>query len=237
MATQGTVAAVLPLYNEESTIAALVRCMPPEVAETFVVDDGSTDNGPRLAADAGATVIPIGGRRGTGAAIRAGLEAARSRGHWAVVVMAANGKDDPAEAPRLIAHLREGDDYVQGSRFLAGGSHRNLPPGRHLMIKGYGLVFRVLTATRCTDVTNGFRAYRLALLDDPRIDIAQPWLDHYELEYYLHYKVLTLGYRTSEVPASKTYPPGGRSYSKIRPLLDWWSIIRPVVLLALRLRH
>ena len=105
------------------------------------------------------------------------------------------------------------------------------------MIKGYTLVFRLLIRRAGTDVTNGFRAYRLALLDDPRIDIDQEWLDHYELEYYIHYKAMTLGFRTSEVPVSKTYPPQRRSYSKIRPFRDWWSIIRPTVLLRLGLRR
>jgi dolichol-phosphate mannosyltransferase len=234
---EGTVAAILPLYNEGSVIADLVRRMPPDIAETIVVDDGSTDDGPGLAAAAGATLVRPGGRRGVGAAIRAGIDTARTHGHWAVVILAGNGKDDPAEAPLLIARLRAGDDYVQGSRFLSGGSHRNLPLGRFVMIKGYTLVFRVLINKRGTDVTNGFRAYRLALLEDPRVDIEQTWLDHYELEYYIHYKAMTLGYQTSEVPVSKTYPAQRRSYSKIRPFRDWWSIIRPIVLLRLGLRR
>ena len=236
-AADGSVAAVLPLYNEGSVIADLVRRMPPEIAETIVVDDGSTDDGPALAAKAGATVVDLGERGGVGAAIRAGLLAARASGHWAVVIMAGNGKDDPAEAPLLIARLRAGDDYVQGSRFLVGGSYRNLPRQRYLMIKGYTLIFRLLIRRTGTDVTNGFRAYRLTLLDDPRIDVGQPWLDRYELEYYIHYRAMTGGFRTSEVPVSKTYPRAGRSYSKIRPFRDWWSIIRPIVLLRLGVRR
>lgn len=233
----GTIAAVLPLYNEGSVVADLVRRMPSEIAQVFVVDDGSTDDGPALAAAAGATVIHLGGRRGVGAAIRAGLLAALAAGHGAAVVMAGNGKDDPAEAPRLIARLRDGDTYVQGSRFLEGGSYRNLPRARYLMIRGYTVVFRILIRRPGTDVTNGFRAYRLALLDDDRIDITQGWLDHYELEYYIHYKAMTGGHRTSEVAVSKSYPPVRRSYSKIRPFRDWWSIVRPIVLLRLGLRR
>jgi dolichol-phosphate mannosyltransferase len=236
-AADGTVAAVLPLFNEGPIIADLVHRMPGEIAETIVVDDGSTDAGPELARAAGATVIRLGRRRGVGAAIRAGILAARTHDHWAVVVLAGNGKDDPAEVPLLVERLRAGDDYVQGSRFLAGGSYRNLPRGRFLMIKGYTRIFRVLIRKAGTDVTNGFRAYRLGLLDDPRIDIEQEWLDHYELEYYLHYKAMTRGYRTSEVPVSKTYPSAPQPYSKIRPFRDWWSIIRPVVLLRLGLRR
>ena len=165
------------------------------------------------------------------------IQAAREKGHWAVVVMAANGKDDPAEAPRLIEALESGYDYVQGSRYLAsGGASINLPLGRSIMIRGYTLLFRLLSGFRVSDVTNGFRAYRLDLFDDPRIRIDQSWLDRYELEYYIHWKVVTLGYRVIEVGVSKTYPTGGGNYSKIRRVRDWWSIVRPTILLWLHLR-
>ena len=41
----------------------------------------------------------------------------------------------------------------------------------------------------------------------------------------------------SEVPVSKTYPSTRRAYSKIRPFRDWWSIVRPIVLLRLGRRR
>ncbi len=56
-------------------------------------------------------------------------------------------------------------------------------------------------------------------------------------EYYLHYKVLSLGYRYAEVPVWKRYPTDGRPTSKIRLSRDAWSLIRPLVLLSLRLRR
>src|SRR5207245_10033594 len=100
--SQRTVAAILPLFNEGNTIGGLIDRMPCAVAETIVVDDGSSDGGPERARELGAHVISHGEQRGVGAAIRTGIEAAHCSGHWAVVVMASNGKDDPAEAPRLI---------------------------------------------------------------------------------------------------------------------------------------
>src|SRR2546430_6127071 len=172
---------IFPLFNERHAIAGLVERVPPIIAETIVVDDGSDDGGPDLARAAGARVISQDRRRGVGAAIRTGIESAGASGHGFVVVLAANGKDDPAEAPRLIDKLSEGYDYVQGSRFLReGGASVHLPRGRGLMIRGYTFLFRVLSGFAATDVTNGFRAYRLSLLDDPRIRIDQAWLDRYE---------------------------------------------------------
>lgn len=230
------VAAILPLFNEGSAAADLVRRMPSEVSVTYVIDDGSTDDGPAEAERAGGQVIHLGANRGIGAAIRTGLLAARDAGFDVVVVMAASGKDRPEEIPELLAKIGEGHDYVQGSRFLAGGASVNLPFMRGLLIHAFTLAFRVLSGYRGTDVTNGFRAYRLSLLADPRIRIEQAWLDRYELEYYVHWKAITLGYRICEVPVSKTYPLSRRNYSKIRPVVDWWHIVRPALLLKFKLR-
>ena len=230
------VAVVLPLFNEGSAAADLVKRMPADVSVTYVVDDGSTDDGPALAERAGGRLIRHGSNRGIGAAIRTGLLAARDGGCDVVVVMAASGKDRPEEIPALLAKIWSGSDYVQGSRFLKGGASVNLPLVRGILIHLFSFAFRLLSGYRGTDVTNGFRAYRLSLLDDPRIRIEQAWLDRYELEYYIHWKVITLGYRLCEVAVSKTYPTRTKNYSKIRPVVDWWHMVRPAVLLALKLK-
>jgi hypothetical protein len=92
----------------------------------------------------------------------------------------------------------------------------------------------MMTNVRCTDVTNGFRSYKLELFDDERINIWQNWLDEYELEYYIHYKVLTLGYKTKEVPISKIYSHKNKGgYSQISPFRDWWKIVGPLIYLKL----
>ena len=231
------VAVVLPLFNEGGAAADLVRRMPSVVGDTFVVDDGSDDGGPAQAGAAGGRVISLGTNHGIGVAIRVGLQAARDAGYKVVVIMAASGKDRPEEIPILLRSIDAGADYVQGSRFKSGGQSVNLPLARRLLIHGFTFMFRVLSGFAGTDVTNGFRAYRLSILDDPHIRIDQKWLDRYELEYYLHWKAITLGYRVVEVPVSKTYPSQKKNYSKIRPVVDWWHMVRPVVLLALHLRR
>ena len=66
---------------------------------------------------------------------------------------------------------------------------------------------------------------KVSVLDDPRIDLQQHWLDGYQLEVYLLIKLLKLGYRTTEVPVSKIYPPKAAGNTKMRPLIDWWNKI------------
>jgi dolichol-phosphate mannosyltransferase len=93
------------------------------------------------------------------------------------------------------------------------------------------------TGERLTESTNGFRAFRLELLGDQRINLQQRWLDSYGLEVYLLWKVLKLGYRYAEVPCTKIYPPKSMGYTKMKPIVGWWSILRPIFLLGLGLRQ
>lgn len=154
------------------------------------------------------------------------------------VIMAGNGKDDPAEIPKIIEPIvKDNYDYIQGSRFLEGGSFENLPFLRKVLIKGFTLIMYLFTGFKCTDATNGFRAYKFSLFKDKRIDLDQDWLDRYELETYLHYKVITLGYKIKEVPVSKNYIQGVKKYSKIRPVVDWWKLARPVFLVKFGIKN
>jgi len=184
-------------------------------------------------------IIKNGERRGVGYSLRQGLRYLLDSAHHIVVVMAGNGKDDPAGIDRVLEPVVTGDsDYVQGSRYLVGGRRIGMPFVRTVFNRLYPFIWTLLTQRRCSDVTNGFRCYKLDILRDHRINLDQSWLDGYSLEYYLHYKVLTLGYRVKEVPVSKIYPFGNKGgYSKIRPLKDWWSIISPLMLLFLGVRR
>ena len=87
-----------------------------------------------------------------------------------------------------------------------------------------------------TESTNGFRAVHRRVLEDPRLDLSQSWLDEYELEPYLYIRSIQLGWRTLEAPVSKVYPPRSVGQTKMRPITGWWSILKPLVLLGLRLK-
>lgn len=209
------------------------------------LDDGSTDKTPEIVENflknekiKDAKIISNNKNKGVGAAIRKIIEFGLKNKFDICVIMAGNGKDDPSETPILVNPvLNENYDYIQGSRFLEGGSFKNLPFLRKLMIKGFTTIMFLFTGFKCTDATNGFRAYKFSLFKDKRINLNQNWLDRYELETYLHTKVITLGYKIKEVPVSKNYIPGVKKYSKIRPIIDWWKLARPVFLLKFGLKY
>ena len=177
-------------------------------------------------------------RMGVGYSIRQGVRHLLETGHEIAVIMAGNGKDDPAEIGRVLRPIMSDKcDYVQGSRYLPGGKKGRMPLTRVVFNWLYPKIWTLLTQKKCTDVTNGFRGYRLRMLRDRRINLDQSWLEGYSLEYYLHHKAITLGYRVKETPVSKMYPFNNRGgYSKIQPLKDWWPIISPLMLLFLGVR-
>lgn len=235
--------AIIPVYNQIGTIGKVLSKFSNNVVdEICLIIDCPTEvilneiNSSR-------TNIPIHliknpKRMGIGYAIRQGIEYSLDRRYDIIVVMAGNNKDDPNEITRLVTPIIEADyDYVQGSRFLSGGRSIRNPFLRGIFSRLYPFIWTLFTGFWCTDVTNGFRAYKTSIFNDKNIDIKQSWLNGYALEYYVHYKVIILRYNVREVPVSKSYPyrhKGG--YSKISPLRDWWQIVGPLFYLGLGIR-
>jgi dolichol-phosphate mannosyltransferase len=228
-------------YNEGERIRRLVRSFPAERDyDLLLVDDGSTVGSTDGLEEPGVTRLVNERRLGLGAAIKRAFRYAIEQGYDALVIMAGNGKDDPAEVDRLLEPIRSGRaDFVQGSRYLAGGTHENMPRYRILATRYvHPLLFSLAVGRRVRESTNGFRAMKVEILRDPRVDWEQRWLDTYALEQYVYFKAIRCGYRVVEVPVTKRYPADRRAgYTKIRPLVGWWSMLKPVVYLGLRVKR
>lgn len=233
-------------YNENIKLkSAMERFLKSPVrgdADYLIVDDASDDGTTAVIqgfASQGVQTIRHHHRKGVGAAIRTAIQHARGQGYEVLVIMAGNDKDNPDEIPRLVDPLlKEGYDFVQGSRYLGhSASVGDMPLYRKLATRLHPILMSFITGNKVTDSTNGFRAFRLSLFDNEEIRIDQAWLDHYELEPYLLYKAIVLGYRFKEAPVTKVYPPQRLGYTKMRPILGWWSILKPLVYLGLKLKR
>jgi glycosyltransferase involved in cell wall biosynthesis len=148
------VSVVVPAFNESASIEALVSGLGHAGSwhEILVVDDGSTDDTGRRAAQAGARVIRHPYNKGNGAAVKTGIRQATG---GLVLILDADGQHRPSDAVRLVAGLREYDLVVgaRSSSTQASGARR---AGNALLnaIAGY------LAERRIPDLTSGFRAAR-----------------------------------------------------------------------------
>jgi dolichol-phosphate mannosyltransferase len=229
---------IAPAWNEGERIARVVRGVPLTVVDTVVVvDDGSTDDTARFAEEAGAVVLSQDANRGVGAAIRRGIDYAIENGYTIVVIVSGGGKTPPEQIPRLLDAIKAGAELAQGSRYVEGGEFKRMPLRRRLGTRAYTFLFSVFVRRRVTDGSSGFRAFRVSLLEDKRINLWQGWLDRYELEPYLLFKALRLRHRVVDVPVTIEYPEAdGISYTKMRAVTDWWKIFRPLLFLGLGLK-
>jgi dolichol-phosphate mannosyltransferase len=232
-AAQPLVAIVIPALNEAGKIGRVLDKIPRDGRfEAIVVDDGSTDGtGDEARAHGAALVLRHERRQGVGAGIRDGWKAGVARGRPYLALLAGDDQHVPSEmAPALDAFLAADADYLQGSRWMPGGQLIGGNAGRARGTRLYSMAFSLLVGRRVTDATNGFRIFKRELLDDPKVNIDQRWLDSYDMEPYILYRAITRGYRVIEHPCTVIYHRS-ESYSKMRGFKDWWRLFRPALLL------
>jgi len=215
-------------FNEhgklEKVIARYLNSSSGQNSDYLIVDDASDDGTTNLIARfacKGVKTIRHTHRRGVGAAIRTVINYAKDNDYDVLVIMAGNDKDNPQEISRLVDPiLNEGYDFVQGSRYKEkNGIGGDMPQYRVLATKFHPWLMSLITGTKVTDSTNGFRAFRPSIFKNYDININQTWLDHYELEPYLLYKAITLGLKFCEAPVTKIYPSKKLGYTKMKPLI------------------
>ncbi len=149
---------VIPAYNEDEKIGAVIGKLKPYVDEIIVIDDSSNDNTYETARLAGAVVARHIINRGQGAALRTGTRLALDRGADIIIHFDADDQFQAEDIPEMLTPLRDNTaDAVFGSRFLTKKS--NLPKMKEYVIMPLArLVNRLLFKIKLSDPQSGFRA-------------------------------------------------------------------------------
>jgi glycosyltransferase involved in cell wall biosynthesis len=158
------VVAVVPAYNEADTIGDIVALTQDHVDEVVVVDDGSSDDTAAIARDHGATVVTHVVNTGVGGAVRTGYRYAIRNDYDYIAQIDGDGQHDPAYLPEMLA-VADDYDMVIGSRYL-NESIQDYSFLRRAGIKFFTWVVNTLGGIDITDVTSGFRIYRVSMLEE-----------------------------------------------------------------------
>jgi glycosyltransferase involved in cell wall biosynthesis len=153
---------VMPCLNEAETVATCVRKAIGFLdasgisGEVVVADNGSTDGSQRLAADAGARVVPI-SERGYGNALIGGIAAARGT---YIIMGDADDSYDFTHLMPFVEELRKGADLVMGNRFAGGIEPGAMPPlHRYLGNPVLSFIGRLFFRSRIGDFHCGLRGF------------------------------------------------------------------------------
>jgi dolichol-phosphate mannosyltransferase len=205
---------LIPIINEgENFIRQIARMKENgifKMTDVVICDAGSTDGSTELQMlrDSGFSALLIRqgyGRYGTD--LRMGYSWAIERGYEYLITVDGNNKDDTSALPLFIEKMEQGYNYVQGSRYIAGGKEKNTPLSRKIAIKCLLVPLISLAARKyMTDSSNGFRAYSKDFLMDDAVAVFRDCFVKYEIIYYLPIMACRLGYRVCEVPVTREYP-------------------------------
>lgn len=224
----------IPVLNEGDRIINELRRAQkvgiPALADIIICDggskDGSMDEAGLQALGVNVLIVKTGAGK-QGAQLRCGFHLAKQRGYSGVITIDGNDKDSIESVPLFIEKLREGYDFVQGSRFIKGGEAVNTPFVRLVALRLIHAPLISLAAKQWfTDTTSAFRAHSARYLFDARTAIFRDVFTGYELLAYLSIRFSQLGYRGCEVPVRRAYPKTGKTPTKISPIKGNLNLLR-----------
>ncbi len=200
-------------YNEEATIASVVRAVPRDIVGFHeivvqVIDDGSHDRTADEARRAGAEVISHPRNMGVGTAFQSGVRSALQRGADIMVNIDGDGQFDPAQIPELVRPVLAGQaDFATCSRFASDKLVPQMPKAKLWGNHVFAWFISKLIRQRFYDVSCGFRAYsREALL---RLSLRENFT-------YTHEVFLDLGVRGMRIVEVPLAVRGVRQHGRSR---------------------
>ncbi len=209
---------VIPARNEEGSLSFTIPAICSSLRdlqipfEIVLVDDHSTDRTAPVARGLMNSVpelrfVQNPHASGFGLAVRRGLDEATGE---AIVVMMADGSDNPEDLVRYWHKFQEGYDCVFGSRFMKGGQVVDYPLHKLVLNRMANWFIRSIFRLPFSDVTNAFKGYRREVIEGMRPLISV----HFNLTVELPLKAIVRGYSYAVIPI--TWRNRSHGVSKLR---------------------
>jgi hypothetical protein len=215
---------IIPAYNEEDSLGSVLRAVHAAIpqADIVVIDDGSTDATPDIAAGYRVRVLSLPYNLGIGSAMQTGFIFARDHHYDVAVQVDGDGQHDPTEINDLMAVLAQGEaDLVIGSRYIEDRGYIT-PWQRRIGIVILSAIISLIVRQKITDPTSGFRALNRRAIDFCATD--------YPFDYPEPEAVVLLrraGLRVREIPVTMNPRYGGQS--SITPLRSAYYMLKVIL--------
>ena len=156
---------IVPAYNEQDSIVAVIEEIKATGFPFVVIDDGSTDETRNRAILAGARTISLPFNAGVGGSLKCGFQHAVMHGYVAVIQCDADGQHPTKDFESLISHANTNSSHlVIGSRFTEDEATMQVSKPRKLAMKMLSSVAKRANQVEVTDTTSGFRLISQPLL-------------------------------------------------------------------------
>lgn len=221
IARRPTVSVVIPTLNEAKNLPLVLPFIPLDwVDEVLLVDGRSTDDTIEVARRIMPSIkVILEKTPGKGAAMRAGYAASKGD---IIIILDADGSNDPREIPRFVMALMDGVDMAKGSRFATGGGTTDMPRIRQWGNGTFVHMVNFLFGTRWTDLCYGYHAFWRHCLDE--IDLMN--VNGFEIDTSLYLKAVEAKLRVTEVPSFEGYRFYG--YGKLQTIPDGWRVLKTI---------
>ncbi len=197
---QPTVSVIIPTLNEAKNLPLVLPYLPMElIDEVILVDGRSTDGTVEISRRIMPSIkLVMEKKPGKGAALAAGYRASSGD---IIIVMDADGSNDPREIPRFIQALSEGADFVKGSRFASGGGTTDMPRIRRFGNAGFVHLVNLLFNGTFTDLCYGYHAFWRYCLNT--LDLKD--VNGFEIDTALYLRAMRKSLKIREVPSFEGY--------------------------------
>ena len=206
--------AVIPTYNNCTTLRRVVEEVATYVNDIIVVNDGSTDSTVDILNNLTipVEVITFDHNRGKGAALKAGIERARALGYTHAVTIDSDGQHYPSDIPGLLEVAEAAPHAIILGR--RGTRHENMAASSTFANRFSNFWFTVQTFKSPGDTQTGFRVYPL----HRRLHFVT---SRYEAELAVLVDACWRGFSLISVPVKVYYPPVDERVSHFRPARDF----------------